>query len=656
MTNPPIAFSDTVTGVLTDGILTVTLHNPPVNAIGQDMRRGLLAALARVAADDAIAAAILTGAGHHFIGGADIREFNQPPLEPHLPPLVESLEQSAKPILAALNGATLGGGLEVALACHARIAQSGIKLGLPEVKLGLVPGAGGTQRLPRLTGLIAAIELIATGRIIPAEEALDLAICDQVAPAGLLDAARSLAREMMIAPRSRTGMRQPRAVDEAALDAAAAAVLAKTRGQQAPAEAIRLVRLAARLPLAEGLIEERATFLRLRDSAQSAALRHVFFAERAAAKIEGLQGVTPRNITRIGIVGLGLMGSGIAMAALSAGFAVIGIDQTPQAADKGRAAVLSLLARAVAKGRLSATAQDACCQRFTTASDLGPLAAADLVIEAVFDDLALKMPLFAQLDAITAPSAILATNTSYLDPEQLAGVTRHPERVAGLHFFSPAHVMRLAEVVACAKTAPEVLASLLLVARRMGKLPIVTGVCEGFIGNRLFSAYRREAELLLEEGASPATIDAAMEAYGMSMGPFATFDLTGLEIAWMRRKRAAATRDPAAHYVDIADRLCEAGRFGQKTQRGWYRYAQGQRESDPEVTLLIEAARTAAGITARTITPDEITHRLITAMAREGERLLEEGIAMRASDIDLVMINGYGFPAWRGGPMFARAL
>jgi 3-hydroxyacyl-CoA dehydrogenase len=385
-------------------------------------------------------------------------------------------------------------------------------------------------------------------------------------------------------------------------------------------------------------------------------LRHVFFAERAAAKIEGLEGIAPRAVETIGIVGMGLMGSGIATAVLDAGFKVIAVEQSDEVATKGRTRIEALIDRALQAGRVDAIGKADRLGRLTTTADLQWLRGADLVIEAVFDDLPVKTDLFARLDGVVRQDAILATNTSYLDPDRIAAATRRPERVLGLHFFSPANVMRLVEVVRCARTAPDVLATGVAVAKRLRKLPIVCGVTEGFIGNRIFSAYRREAEFLLEDGALPHQIDAAMEAYGLAMGPFAVFDLAGLEIAWARRKRQAATRDPKVRYVDIPDRLCEAGRFGQKVGRGWYLYLDGKRMIDPEVTALIEAARAAKGIKPRDIAADEITHRLLAAMAAEGAALLSEGIAARASDIDLVTINGYGFPAHRGGPMFAAGV
>lgn len=647
-----LAFSDNVRGHVTDGILLIEIDHPPVNALSTEVRRGLLAALAYGAATADIDAMTIMGAGKVFIGGADIREFDQPPAEPILPTIVDAIEASAKPIVAALNGAALGGGLEVALAAHRRIASPMATMALPEVKLGIVPGAGGTQRLPRLVGVPAAIALIATGRTVPGDEALKLGILDRIESGDLQAAALSESRRLVGSAPRRTGDQTVPQAPVEVIDAATTKALARARGQTAPPEAIRLVRLSAERPLAEGLAEERTTFLRLRQSEQAVALRHVFFAERTAAKIAGLEGVAPRKVDTIGVIGMGLMGSGIATTALDAGFRVIAVEQTDDAAANGRALIEALLDRALQSGRIDASAKRDRLGRLTTTTELRMTSAVDLVIEAVFDDLAVKTGLFARLAGIVRPDAILATNTSYLDPDRIAAATARPEQVLGMHFFSPANVMRLVEVVRCARTEPTVLATGVAVAKRLRKLPIVCGATEGFIGNRIFSAYRREAEFLLEEGALPHQIDAAMETYGFAMGPFAVFDLAGLEIAWARRKRHAANRDPSARYVDIPDLLCEAGRFGLKTGRGWYLYRDGKREVDPDVTSLIEQRRAAKGIAPREISDDEIGHRLLAAMATEGAALLSEGIAARASDIDLVMINGYGFPAHKGGPMF----
>lgn len=646
-----VRFSESVSALVEDDVLVVTIDNAPVNALSSHVRSGLVAALDHAASLPTIRGVVITGAGSTFIGGADIREFGKPAVEPTLRDVIERIEAFEKPVVAAVNGAALGGGCEVALACHGRIAGEKASFGLPEVKLGLVPGAGGTQRLPRLIGIVAAIDLIGTGRAVKAAEAVTLGLADSVA-ADPVGAALAFVQEPAVKPLHRTGMIAVPPADAAAISATEAKVLARARGQAAPAEAVRLVKAAGELDLKQGLTEERATFLRLRDSTESAALRHVFFAERAAGKVEGLDKVSPRRIETVGVVGTGLMGSGIAVSALTSGYRVVALEQTEKAAASGRTRIAETLEKTVRSGRLTAAGHDDCLARLQTTAEAGDLANADLVIEAVFDDLQVKTELFQRLDGIVAPGAILATNTSYLDPDAIAAATADPSRVVGLHFFSPANVMRLVEVVNCAKTTPDVLASALAFVKRLGKLPVVSGVTEGFIGNRIFSAYRREAEFMLEDGALPEEIDAALEAYGFAMGIFSVNDMAGLEIAWARRKRQAATRDPAARYVEIADRLCEAGRLGRKSGRGWYAYPDGKRAVDPEVTAVIEAARAAKNITPRDFTADEIVSRLLKAMADEGTALLAEGIAARPSDIDLVMINGYGFPAHTGGPMF----
>jgi 3-hydroxyacyl-CoA dehydrogenase len=647
-------FSESVTGDVRGGVLVVTIDNPPVNALSADVRAGLMAALDHAEASADIVGVTVTGAGRIFIGGADIREFGKPPVEPHLPNVLDRIENFAKPVIAAVNGAALGGGCEVALACHGRIAGEKASFGLPEVKLGIVPGAGGTQRLPRLIGIPAAIDMTGSGRSVKPEEAASLGLADKIAVDPAAEAAQ-LARAVADTPLRRTGALAVPVADAAAVEAAAKKILSKARGQASPGEAVRLVRAAADMGLRDGLAEERATFIRLRDSREAAALRHVFFAERAAGKLDKLEGVAPREVKTVGIVGTGLMGAGIAVATLTAGYRVIGVEQTAEAAAAGRNRIAGMLDKAVESGRLSAASRDESLARLTVVADAVELAPADLVIEAVFDDLTVKTELFRKLDGIVRADAILATNTSYLNPDEIAAATAHPERVVGLHFVSPANIMRLTEVVDCKATAPDVLATALAFAKKLGKLPIVCGVTEGFIGNRIYSAYRREAEFMVEDGAAPDEVDAALEAWGFPMGIFTVNDMAGLEIAWAKRKRQAATRDPKERYVEIPDRLCEAGRFGRKSGRGWYDYSSGHRAVDPQVTALIETARAAKGIVPRRFSSEEIVARLLKAMADEGSALLTERIAARASDIDLVMINGYGFPAYKGGPMFASA-
>ncbi len=647
-----VRFSESLTGEIRHGVLVVTIDNAPVNALSAHVRQGLAAALDHAQAHNEISGLVITGSGRIFVGGADIREFGRPAAAPILPDVLDRIENFDKPVVAAVNGAALGGGCEVTLACHGRVAGEKASFGLPEVKLGIVPGAGGTQRLPRLVGIAAAIDLIGSGRSAKPEEALRLNLIDRIA-ADPVAGAVELARSMAAAPLRRTGTLAIPTADAAAAEAAAKKILSKARGQAAPVEATRLIKAAATTSLKDGLAEERATFVRLRDSNESAALRYVFFAERAAGKIEKLEGVAPRDVRAVGIVGLGLMGAGIAVATLIAGYRVIGLEQTAEAAAAGRERIAGMLDKAVQSGRLTAEVRDDRLAHLTVTADAGEVAFADLVIEAVFDDLAVKTELFRRLDGIVRPDAILATNTSYLNPDEIAAATAHPERVVGLHFFSPANIMRLTEMVDCKATAPDVLATALAFAKKLGKLPIVSGVTEGFIGNRIYSAYRREAEFMVEDGAAPEEVDAALEAYGFPMGIFAVNDMAGLEIAWARRKRQAAKRDPNERYVEIADRLCEAGRLGRKSGRGWYDYSTGERVVDPVVTALIESIRAARGITPRRFSPDEIVTRLLMAMVDEGANLLAEGIAARASDIDLVMINGYGFPAHKGGAMFA---
>lgn len=645
-------FSPTVTGTVIDGVLVVTVDSPPVNATSAEVRRGFAAAIGHASTETAIRATVLIGAGKIFIGGADIREFGKPPTEPTLPDVITIIESADKPVVAAINGPALGGGLEVALGAHARIASSSASLGLPEVKLGIVPGAGGTQRLPRLIGPLPALDMIATGRQITAQEAQRLGLIDQIADNDLVADAIKLATSMAGQPLRRTRDLSVAAPDATAFEHARAQILRKARGAAAPGEAARLVQVSITASIAEGLGEERKTFIRLRDSAEAAALRHLFFAERAAGKVEGME-AKPQPLSTIGIAGTGLMGAGIAAACLTAGYNVIGYEQTADAASKGAKRIADLIQKAVDTGRLSTEAAESQRARLTLSADMAALANADLVIEAVFDDFTVKASLFRQLDMLLPPSVILATNTSYLNPNELSAVTNRSDRVLGLHFFSPANIMRLLEVVRCQDTSDETLVTGIAFARKIKKLPIITGVCEGFIGNRIFSAYRTEAEKMLAEGAYPKDIDRAMEAYGFPMGLFAVNDMAGLEIAWARRKRAAATRHPSLPYFDVADKLCEAGRFGRKAGLGWYRYEDGVRVSDEEVHTLIDDYRERNAIIPRHLPDEAIMQRLLAAMMVEGQALLAEGIAQRSDDIDLVLVNGYGFPAIKGGPMFA---
>ncbi len=639
-----------------DGVALFTIDNPPVNAASREVRLGLVAAMARAAADPAVAAVVIACAGRTFVAGADIREFGKPPVEPYLPDVCLALEDLEKPVVAAVHGTALGGGCELALSAHARVAAPGTKFAQPEINLGIVPGSGGTQRLPRLVGMIAAIEMNGANRRLAAEEAKALGLVDVVAEGDLVAAAIAHAKSLVGRPPRRTRDRAVPAFDRAAAEAAVAAIDKKARRQISPGEAARLTLRAADVSFAEGMAEERAAFLRLLVSDQAAALRHVFFAERDVTKVARIEGVALAPIGRFGVVGAGTMGAGIAVAAVDAGFAVTVVEMNDEALAKGRERIAGLWDRAVKSGRLTEAGREEKLAKIRFAADLAALADADLVVEAVYDDLAVKRDLFARLAGVVRPDCILATNTSYLDPNAIGEGLAHPERLVGLHFFSPANVMRLAEVVDTATTSAETLSTTVAVARRLGKQPIVTGVCEGFVGNRIWAVFRRECEFMLEEGALPHEIDAALEAFGLPMGPFAVFDLSGLDIAWALRKRKAATRDPNERYVRVADRLCEMGRFGQKTGAGWYAYEAGKRTVDPLTARLCEEESAAKGITRRAFSAEEIVDRLVGVMGAEGDRILAEGIAARASDIDLVFIEGYGWPRWLGGPMYRAAL
>jgi 3-hydroxyacyl-CoA dehydrogenase len=637
-------------------VAIVLIDNPPVNAASHAVRAGLVAAIAAVNDDPQAASIVLACSGATFVAGADIRELGAPAKPPFLTDVALAIEESAKPVVAALHGTALGGGFELALAAHARIAEPSAQFGLPEVKLGIVPGAGGTQRLPRLAGMAKAIEIASTGRRVPASEGLALGIIDRLADGDLIAASVAYARELAGQEPRRTGRLAVPAFDDAVIAAQIAAVREKARGQDAPEAAARAVRMAADLPLGEGLARERSRFLELVASDQASALRYVFAAERQAGRAPGLEGTTPRRVETVGIVGAGLMGAGIAVAFANAGFRVRAVERDQPSADSGLGRVEALYGRMVKSGRISEAEKALRLNRVQLFTDRTAVSDCDLVIEAVFDDLSVKQELFASLSSIVRPDAVLATNTSYLDPNAIAAVVDDPSRFLGLHFFSPANIMRLLEVVRTDAVAPDVLATGLAVAKRLGKVAVVSGVCEGFIGNRIFTAYRRECDRMLEEGALPHQIDAALEAFGFPMGPYAVNDLAGLDISWARRKRHATTQHAAHRYALIADRLCEAGRFGQKAGKGYYGYETGRKEVNAQVTALVEAVSREKGIVRRTFDADEIVSKVMAAITEEGQAILAEGIASRASDIDLVMINGYGYPAWRGGPMFQAGL
>ncbi|WP_395756600.1 3-hydroxyacyl-CoA dehydrogenase NAD-binding domain-containing protein [Achromobacter sp. EB05] len=640
-------------------VLVVTIDHPPVNALSAEVRAGLARAIDQAGGDPQVRAVLLTGAGNNFIAGADIREFGKPPRPPALPDVCNQIEACAKPVVAALHGAALGGGLEVALAAHYRVALPNARLGLPEVTLGLLPGAGGTQRTPRLIGAAAALDLMLSGKPMTAQAAVAAGLADELASgadplAAGLDYTRRLLAQGAKPRRSRDGQAlADKAASLAAIDAADQRIAASTRGLFSPAKILDAVRAAVEQPFDEGLRAERALFLQCLDSPQRAGLIHAFFAERETAKIPELKQAKPRRLDSVGVIGGGTMGAGIAVAVLDAGLPVVMVEQDDAALARGRQRVEHVYDLLVGKGRMSADERAARLARFTGATDYAALGEADLIIEAVFEDMDVKRAVFAQLDRVAKPGAVLATNTSYLDVDRIAQATRGPADVLGLHFFSPANIMKLLEVVVGRQTAADTVATGFELARRLRKIPVRAGVCDGFIGNRILAVHRQAADMMMEDGASPYEIDAAVRDFGYPMGPYQMVDLAGGDIGWATRKRRAATRDPALRYVQIPDRLCERGWFGQKTGRGFYLYPDGARQGtpDPEVLAIIDAERQRAGVTPRPFSAEDIQRRYLAAMINEAANVLHQGIALRPSDIDMVFLSGYGFPRYRGGPM-----
>jgi 3-hydroxyacyl-CoA dehydrogenase len=642
-------------------VAVLQIDNPPVNGLGQAVRRAMREGLERALDDPRVAAIVITGTGRTFSGGADIREFNTPAAlaEPNLLQLIEAVESAPKPVIAAINGVCMGGGLELALACHRRVATPQASLGLPEVRIGLVPGAGGTQRLPRAVGAELALRMITTGEPIPAAQALAAGLVSRIVPdttfQGVLDFAAEVAAGGVRPKLREREVALPAGVDADTFFAGARQhVQEAARGLAAPLACLQAVEAAVRMPFAEGLAFERKLFIERVQSAESKALRHAFFAERAASRIPDLPEGTPtRRIERAAVIGCGTMGAGIAMSFANAGIPVTVLEVSAAALERGIGNCRRHWEASARKGRLSAQQVAQRMALLTPTLKEEDLAGADLAIEAVVEDMAVKQQVFRRLDAALAPGAILATNTSTLDVDAIAAVTSRPQDVLGLHFFSPAHVMRLLEVVRGARTAPDVLATAMQLARRLKKVAVVARVCDGFIGNRMLEQYLRQSLFLLEEGAAPAQVDAALTAFGMAMGPFAMSDLAGLDIGYAIRRRRLAVQ-PQLAYPRIADRLVEAGRLGQKSGRGWYRYPAGERTAlpDPEVDALIDAARSQIALAPRAIGDEEIVGRCIWALVNEGARLLGEGIAQRASDIDVVYLAGYGFPPGKGGPMY----
>ena len=638
-------------------VAVVTLNNPPVNGLGHALRSGIVAALDQALADPQVQAIVLTGSARAFSGGADVREFGTPKAgqEPTLPSVIRALDGATKPVVAAIAGVCLGGGLELALGCHYRVALPDASLGLPEVKLGLLPGAGGTQRLPRLIGLEPALNMIVSGQPAPAKAFAGTPLVHALIEGDLVEGAVAFAAQVAARgeplPRARDlKVKQPNA--DAFLQFARNTVAAASKPFPAPLQCVEAV-AASLKPFDEGLQTERTLFQALMQTPESRALRHVFQAERAAAKVPGLpEGTVLRPIARVGVIGAGTMGGGITMNFLNAGIPVVLLEMKQEALDRGLATIRKNYENSMKKGKLKPEQVEQRMGLITPTLEYAALKDADLIVEAVFEEMGVKEAVFRQLDAVAKPGAILASNTSYLDIDRIATFTRRPQDVIGLHFFSPANVMRLLEIVRGAQTAPDVLATSLQLAKQIKKVAVVSGVCDGFIGNRMLARYGAAAQGLINAGALPQQIDGALQKFGLAMGPFRMGDLAGLDIGWATRKRKAVEAGVEMKPI-VADKLCEAGRFGQKTGAGWYRYEAGNRTPLPDSVTeqLIADYRAAHGITPRKIGDEEIVERCIFALVNDGARILEEGIAARASDIDLVYLNGYGFPLHRGGPM-----
>ncbi|WP_421980895.1 3-hydroxyacyl-CoA dehydrogenase NAD-binding domain-containing protein [Roseibium sp.] len=632
-------------------IALVALNNPPVNAASHAVRSGIWKAIETLQDDADVKVIALYGEGRTFIAGADIREFGKPPKDPWLPDLCNLIEDSETPVVCVLHGTTLGGGLEVALASHVRVALSGTRVGLPEVTLGILPGAGGTQRAPRLAGIQASLDLITSGKPIPAETALDQGLIDRIDAGDPRDVAIAAARDFLEGKLVARRTCDLPVEDDADAISAMRATLAKSQPLLfSPHKCVDAVE-ASRLPRDEGLKEERRLFNECMDSPQRAGLIHAFFAERAVAKIPEAA-ATPRDVRKIGVIGGGTMGSGIATAALLAGFDVTMTERDQAGLDRGKATITSNLDGAVKRGKLTSEARETILsQNLSTATELDALGDADLIIEAVFEDMGVKSEIFETLDKVAKPGAVLASNTSYLDVNEIAAATSRPHDVVGLHFFSPAHIMRLMEVVVADKTGADAVATGFALARKLKKIAVRSGVCDGFIGNRIMTFYKKAADYMMMDGASPEEIDKAITGFGFAMGPYQVADLAGLDISWAANKRRAATRPAEERYIPIADEICEKGWFGRKTGQGFYIYDADGTRPNPEALAIIDAERAKAGVTPRAFSEDEIVSRFVTAMILEATRVLEEGIALRPVDIDAVFLFGYGFPRFRGGPM-----
>jgi 3-hydroxyacyl-CoA dehydrogenase len=637
----------------------ITVNNPPVNALSAGVRQGLVDGLARGLGDPAARALVVIGGGRTFIAGADIREFGKPLVPPDLNEVIAGFEASSKPVVAALHGTALGGGLEVALGCHYRCAVASAQVGFPEVKLGLLPGAGGTQRLPRLIGVEPALQIIAGGDPVRAHRALELGILDTVVDGDLLDGAVAFAERLVAEgrPLRKISAMQDklRQATPAVFEAFRRGIERTARGYLAPFKSIESVQAATALPFGEGLARERELFAQCMRSPQSRAQIHVFFAEREVAKIPDVGKETPvRSIRSAAIIGAGTMGGGIAMNFANASIPVRVLEVSREALDRGLAVVRRNYSATVERGRLSQADMDRRMGLIQGVASAEEIADADIVVEAVFEEMEVKTQVFALMDRVMKPDAILASNTSTLDIDAMAAATGRPGQVIGTHFFSPANVMRLLEIVRGTRTSPETIATTMELSKTIRKVGVLVGNCDGFVGNRMLAGYLREAEFLLEEGALPQQVDRVVYEFGLPMGPFAMGDMAGLDVGWRIRKGKAAGRPRAVRYSPLADRICEMGRFGQKTGAGWYRYEKGDRtpQPDPEVEALIKNTSKELGIPRRTISDDEMLKRCLYPLINEGARILEEGIALRASDIDIIYVYGYGFPPYRGGPMF----
>jgi 3-hydroxyacyl-CoA dehydrogenase len=635
-------------------VAVLTVNNPPVNALSQHVRRGLHDGLKQAAADAAVDAVVITCAGRTFIAGADITEFGKPPTEPGLHAVLDLIESSPKPVVAAIHGTALGGGLEVTLACHYRVGVKAARFGLPEVKLGILPGAGGTQRLPRVVGVPKALQMIVSGDPIGAEEALKVGLIDEIVDGDLTAAGVAFAEKVLAEKRPLKKIRD--LTDKIGAARGKPEIFAEfrksvarqTRGFRAPESCIKAVEAAVLLPFDEGIKRERELFVELLNSPESKAQRYFFFAEREAAKIPDVPADTAaKEIRKAAVIGAGTMGGGIAMNFANAGIPVTVVEMAQEALDRGLGIVRKNYEATASRGRLTTADVEKRMGLIRGTTDWNAVADADIVIEAVFEEMPVKKEVFARLDKIAKPDAVLATNTSTLDVDEIAAATKRPESVIGTHFFSPANVMRLLENVRGAKSSKTTVATAMAVGRRIGKVPVLVGVCYGFVGNRMLHQRGLQAEKLILEGALPHQVDKVLTDFGIPMGPFAMSDMAGLDVGWRIRKGRGVTSP-------VADRICELGRFGQKTGAGYFRYEKGDRTPipDPDVEKIITEVAAEQGITRRHIADEEILQRLLYPMVNEGAKILEEKIAIRASDIDVIWVYGYGWPVYRGGPMF----